>query len=118
MTDNDCPICHCDTGSHSEHLIRENCELCGMGISTPTTSTPICEDQNGKAAYFCCERCRGIFIGEMINNRECINMLKKQKDSEAIEGYDEVVKDVSILYINHKYPKDREIDSGGEDNEF
>lgn len=111
MANSACPICHCNTKSDSNKHIHDYCELCGIGISGLTSSTPSYE-KDGKAVYFCCERCQSIFIQEIVNNNECIDVLRKQRDFEILEGYDDLVKDLLIEYINHKYPKDKEIDVG------
>ncbi len=115
MANSACPICHCNTKSDSNKHIHDYCELCGIGISGLTSSTPSYEKE-GKAVYFCCERCQSIFIQEIVNNNECIDVLRKQRDFEILEGYDDLVKDLLIEYINRKYPKDKEIDVGGRRN--
>lgn len=107
-----CPICFCTTEPHSGHSIQDYCELCGIGISAHTSSIPSYE-RDGKDVYFCCERCQSIYIKEIVNNNEYIDLLRKQRDFEILEGYDDLVKNLLIDYINRKYPKDKETDDGG-----
>lgn len=114
MMDNDCPICHCTGESHSDHPSGSYCELCGISINAPERSAFTFEEE-GKTVHFCCERCRSIFIKEIINNNECIDIIRKQRYFDILEEYDDVVKDMLILYINRKYPKDGERNSGGEE---
>ena len=117
MNEEHCPICECPPDSGLDISNQSQCELCGIGISEISSSTPSFKD-DGQHVHFCCERCQSIYIREIASKKNCMDALGKD-DPQGLEIYDELVREMVIDYLARKYPKgchDNER-NGGEKND-
>ncbi len=110
-----CPICDCHTDIESGGSEQSQCELCGIGIINISSTTPSFRIEK-QQVYFCCDRCRVVYIREIANRSPCIGMLGKDRKTEGREIYDELIIEMVTDYIAQKYLKGcgKEINNGGE----
>lgn len=112
MNKTDCAVCECTRESDTSE--QNKCELCGIGISEISSSTPSFED-DGQDVHFCCERCQSIYIREIASKENCMDLLGNGSGPEGMNIYDELVREMVMDYVARKYPKgcDESIKPGG-----